>query len=203
MSCVLHPHALLAGASELVTCRLLICGLLSIDLLSHKQAAEAAGRRYVWSVSASDGLLLARVLSVVDGCLNPDPASRWTIPRVLEALTAVQRDGFASSAASVVRPPQLPSPTGAAATVAAAAPSFDVLAIVDCAITDLEVTFGAALGPKDFHRIATKSGQGADINKGACDVAGKHAASGVRVPPGVEFSLPWLPSPRGCDLSIP
>ena len=131
MSCVLHPHALLAGASELVTCRLLICGLLSIDLLSHKQAAEAAGRRYVWSVSASDGLLLARVLSVVDGCLNPDPASRWTIPRVLEALTAVQRDAMASNAASVVRPPPLPSPTGALATVAAAAPSFDVLAIVD------------------------------------------------------------------------
>ena len=79
----------------------------------------------MWSVSASDGLLLARVLSVVDGCLNPDPSSRWTIPRVLEALTAVQRDAIASSAASAVRPPPLPSPTGAAA------PSFDVLAIVD------------------------------------------------------------------------
>ena len=131
MSCVLHPHALLAGASALVTCRLLIFGLLYIDLLSHKQAAEAAGRRYEWSVSANDGVLLARVLSVVDGCLNPDPASRWTIPRVLEALTAVQRDAMASSDAieaigtEIVRPPPLPSPTGAAAS------SFDVLAIVD------------------------------------------------------------------------
>jgi hypothetical protein len=36
------------------------------------------------------------------------------------------------------------------------------------AITDLEVTFGAALGTKDFHRVVTKSGHGADINKGVC-----------------------------------
>ena len=55
------------------------------------------------------------------------------------------------------------------------------------AITDLEVTFGAALGTKDFHRIVTKSGQGADINKGACVVGhvGRKTRS-FRVPRGVE-----------------
>jgi hypothetical protein len=35
------------------------------------------------------------------------------------------------------------------------------------AITDLEVTFGAALGSKDFHRIVDKkTGQGWDVNLG-------------------------------------
>ena len=37
-------------------------------------------------------MLGARLLSVVEGCLDPDPARRWTLPRVADALTLLQQE---------------------------------------------------------------------------------------------------------------
>ena len=97
-----------------------------------RQAAEAVGQRYVWAVDVGgDGLLLARLLSVVDGCIVADPARRSTIPRVLEALAALQRDastgsgGGGGGSSSPVVPPPLP------VAPPQATPTYDVLAIVD------------------------------------------------------------------------
>ena len=57
------------------------------------QAAEAAHKQYVWAVTVDhhDDAVLASLQDVVNGCLLPDPAARWTIPRVLDALTSLQR----------------------------------------------------------------------------------------------------------------
>ena len=60
------------------------------------QAADGAGKRYVWRVDVGDepegSVLLARLEGVVDGCLVADPSSRWALPRVLDTLTTLQRD---------------------------------------------------------------------------------------------------------------
>ena len=76
------------------------------------QAAASAGKDYEWAVDAdndgADGILLARLLSVVDGCVAPEPTRRLTVPAVLESLTSLKRD-----------------------VISAVAPTYDVLAILD------------------------------------------------------------------------
>ena len=60
------------------------------------QAAVAAGKRYVWAVDADNdgagGMLFARLLTVINGCVAPEPTHRLTVPAVLESLTTLQHD---------------------------------------------------------------------------------------------------------------
>ena len=95
----------------------------------------AARKPYLWAIDAmSDGgggMLFARLLTVVDGCVAPEPTRRLTVPAVLESLTTLQRDvatttpargggeGGGSPIPVVVAPPPVPG-----------APVYDVLAIV-------------------------------------------------------------------------
>ena len=109
-------------------------------LVFEEQAADAAGKRYVWTVNTGGGIgsaLLSRLQAVVEGCVVPDPFRRWTLPHVLEALTTLQRDvtaaafrvGSSSGSSrrillplpSVVVPPRPATP---------GPPTYDVVAIV-------------------------------------------------------------------------
>ena len=116
--------------------------------LSRVQAAIAAGKAYTWAVDAgsdgADGALFARLLTVIDGCVAPEPTSRLTVPQLLDSLTALLHDvtrtstangsvgqggGYASpvtppSAVAAVAPPPLSS-TGSTSS------TYDVLAIID------------------------------------------------------------------------
>ena len=108
------------------------------------QAAAAVGKPYLWAVDAArdglGGVLFARLLTVLDGCVVPDPSRRLTVARVLESLTTLQRDlavPFKSTvSASVtvspsaavspsVSPPPVPAAAGASTT-----PSYDMLDVV-------------------------------------------------------------------------
>ena len=97
----------------------------------------AAGKQYVWAIDAmsdgAGGMLFAQLLTLVDGCVAPEPTRRLTVPALLESLTTLQRNVAATSvgASSVaVSPPLLP--TAKTTTAAAAvAPMYDVLAIID------------------------------------------------------------------------
>ena len=118
------------------------------------QAAVAAGKPYLWAIDAmSDGgggMLFARLLTVVDGCVAPEPTRRLTVPAVLESLTTLQRDvaaaapaagggggggGGGGAAASPVAVPPPPVP---------GAPVYDVLAIVS-ALEALKIDAGAVI----------------------------------------------------------
>ena len=117
------------------------------------QAAVAAGKRYVWAVDADNdgagGMLFARLLTVVDGCVAPEPTRRLTVPAALELLTTLQRDvaatapaaggggagGGGGAPASPVAVPPPPVP---------AAPVYDVLAIVS-ALEALSIDAGAVI----------------------------------------------------------
>ena len=108
------------------------------------QAAEAAHKQYVWAVTVDhhDDAVLASLQDVVNGCLLPDPAARWTIPRVLDALTSLQRTvasgagaysaGTESSGIEVVaRSPQVsPELLAPPSPHASSSPAYDVLAII-------------------------------------------------------------------------
>ena len=105
------------------------------------QAAVSARKPYTWVVESSTdgagGVLLARLLTVIDGCVTADPVRRWTVPHVLDALTTLHHDALSASGAVVsggasplvaggesspvvvVAPPPLPAVT-----------RYDVLAIV-------------------------------------------------------------------------
>ena len=56
----------------------------------------SAGKRYMWAVDADSdcvgGMLFARLLTIIDGCVTSDPSRRVTIPHVLDTLTTLQRD---------------------------------------------------------------------------------------------------------------
>ena len=98
---------------------------------------------YVWLVNTEgDGTsitLLDRLVAVMDGCLVPDPDARWKLPRVLEALTALQRDavslrlsgtvggGGSSTGASGLGG----GTTGSSTAASTAGVKYDVLAIID------------------------------------------------------------------------
>ena len=89
-------------------------------------------------------MLLARLLSIIDGCLCPSPATRWTIEQVLDSLTELARDmgslptGHVTSGAAAIAGcgpgPGTPPPTTTGTTASASAgtpgPKYDVLAIV-------------------------------------------------------------------------
>ena len=103
----------------------------------------AARKPYMWAVDpltdGAGGMLFARLLTVVDGCIAPDPTRRLTVPHVLDTLTALQRDvsgavpstaaagGGAGGSSVFVSPPPLPM----AKSTTAATPTYDVLAIVN------------------------------------------------------------------------
>ena len=116
----------------------------------------AAGKDYVWAVDAgtdgADHVLFAQLLTVVDGCVVPEPTRRLTVPRVLESLTTLQRDvGAAAPAASggvsaiyassgsVAESETLAPPTGVPGT-----PVYDVVAIVG-ALEALSIDAGAVV----------------------------------------------------------
>ena len=54
---------------------------------------------YCWRIGASDALT-SRLIAIVEGCLVADPAARWTVSRVIDALTALRRDVGAGTAAA-------------------------------------------------------------------------------------------------------
>ena len=108
------------------------------------QAGVAARKPYIWAIDstsdAAGGMLFARLLTVIDGCVSPEPTRRLTVPAVLKSLTTLQRDvaaavptsgsgsrfgsvagGGGGAAASPVAVPPPP---------VAATPMYDVLAIV-------------------------------------------------------------------------
>ena len=113
------------------------------------QAAVSAGKDYSWAVDAmgdgGGGMLFAQLLTVVDGCVAPEPTHRLTVPAVLESLTKLQRDAAAAApAASGVgggssggdsgggaSPAFVPPAALPTATASAVAPTYDVLAIID------------------------------------------------------------------------
>ena len=90
----------------------------------------------------ASGMLFARLLTVVDGCLVAEPTRRMTVPHVLELLTTLQRDvaaaaagagsGAASSPVTVSPPPVL------------ATSVYDVLAIVS-ALETLKIDTAAVI----------------------------------------------------------
>ena len=93
------------------------------------QAAADAGKRYVWTVNvvsagpgssaaAAASALLPRLEEGVEGCLTPDPARRWTVARVLDALLTLQHDAAASGGGGV---PVVAPVTGAGAATSASA----------------------------------------------------------------------------------
>ena len=95
----------------------------------------AARKPYIWAIDAmsdgAGGILFAQLLTVINGCVAPEPTRRLTVPAVLESLTTLQRDVAAAAPAAgggdgggyaspvVVPPPPVPG-----------APVYDVLAIV-------------------------------------------------------------------------
>ena len=46
---------------------------------------------YQWRIVAPDAVT-SRLIGIVEGCLFADVASRWTVPQVVDALTALRRD---------------------------------------------------------------------------------------------------------------
>ena len=113
----------------------------------------AAGKSYVWAVNGNatgaDSAIVAQLTAVVEGCVAPDPSSRWSASRVLDTLTALQREvstagigshGSATSVApadtalagagshAVARPPV---PGASADTTKPPARVYDVMAMVD------------------------------------------------------------------------
>ena len=107
----------------------------------------AARKPYLWAIDAmSDGgggMLFARLLTVVDGCVAPEPTHRLTVPAVLESLTTLQRDlaattpatggGGAAASPVVVASPPVPG-----------APVYDVLAMVS-ALEALKIDASAVI----------------------------------------------------------
>ena len=95
----------------------------------------AARKPYIWAIDAmsdgAGGILFAQLLTVINGCVAPEPTRRLTVPAVLESLTTLQHDVAAAAPATrgggnggdtspvVVPPPPVPG-----------APVYDVLAIV-------------------------------------------------------------------------
>ena len=111
----------------------------------------AAGKHYIWAVDAmsdgAGGMLFAQLLTVVNGCVAPEPTRRLTVPAVLESLTTLQRDVATAPAASVgggvggcsvaatggsvgVALGPAASPVAVPLLPVPAAPVYDVLAIV-------------------------------------------------------------------------
>ena len=94
VSAVLFPMQLLASLLSFTVpqpcCVYFDSVLLGVHLVT--QAAEAAGRDYVWAVDVTDHAdSVAALLSIVDGCVMAAPIRRLTIPAVLEALVAIHR----------------------------------------------------------------------------------------------------------------
>ena len=62
------------------------------------------GKQYLWVVDAANdgagGELLARLTAVIEGCVVCEPSRRLTVPRVLETLTALQREAVVASGRS-------------------------------------------------------------------------------------------------------
>ena len=82
----------------------------------------------------ASGDLFSRLLSVTDGCLVPDPSRRLTVPQVLDTLTALQRDVIAASGGVATSGPVSPTAVASPSKLPVrgpAAPTYDVLAIVD------------------------------------------------------------------------
>ena len=110
------------------------------------QAAAAAGKDYVWAVDTGmDGPgsgLFARLLTVIDGCLVPEPTHRLTVPHVLESLTTLQRDvagaasptgggsGSVAGAGGSVASGIYASSVAVPSQPVSATPVYDVMAIV-------------------------------------------------------------------------
>ena len=94
----------------------------------------------MWEVNVgSDGtgsVLLAQLVRVIDGCVAPDPAKRWTVRHVLDALVAISHDVVKSgvsvgvSDAPVAASSQVRSRPTAVPASTAPALVYDVLAII-------------------------------------------------------------------------
>ena len=117
----------------------------------------AARKPYIWAIDAvsdgAGGMLFARLLTMVDGCVASEPTRRLTVPIMLESLTTLQRDVAAAVAAAgsgdsvgsvgggggataspvAVPPPPVP-----------ATPVYDVLAIVS-ALETLKIDTAAVI----------------------------------------------------------
>ena len=106
-----------------------VCVCVCAVVVLH-QAAAAAGKRYVWAVDAdsdgANGMLFARLLTVIDGCVAPEPSRRPTVPQVLDTLTALLHSATAASTTGVGGS-GCTSPTARGS----ASLTYDVLAIVD------------------------------------------------------------------------
>ena len=73
------------------------------------QAAIAAHQDYVWAVDPtcdSEAKALEQMLEVVNGCLDPDPSTRWVLGTVLQSL-----NGLHHSSGHAVAPVASPAPT--------------------------------------------------------------------------------------------
>ena len=111
-----------------------------------KQAAAAAGNQYIWAVDATSdgagGVVFAQLMTVINGCLLPEPTRRYTVARVLDSLTTLQQDvGVAVTGVGSHQVPAVGSCLDGGGTVAVApsrlpakgssAPAYDVVAIVE------------------------------------------------------------------------
>ena len=114
----------------------------------------------MWAVSAasgaggSAGVLFARLLTVIDGCVVAEPSRRLTVPLVLESLTTLQRDvaaaappteaGVGVSGGGGAAAAAATSPVALLPTYGAVTPAYDVLAIVS-AMEALSIDAGAVI----------------------------------------------------------
>ena len=80
---------------------MLVCAFDCRDQAAREVKPEP--KPYCWRIGASDALT-SRLIAIVEGCLFADPAGRWTVSRVIDALTALRRDvgtGTAAAASSL------------------------------------------------------------------------------------------------------
>ena len=97
------------------------------------QAAIADGKPYVWAidpvVDGTNASLFSRLLSIVDGCVTPNPIDRLTVPHLLDLLAAVQHDASLGAVGGCVSPVATAAFTPLSA--AGRGTVYDVLAIVE------------------------------------------------------------------------
>ena len=105
---------------------------------------------YQWRIVASDAVL-SRLVGIVEGCLVADPAARWTVPQVVDALTALRRDvgggvatagtggsGHASGSVTPLGSIVAVPPTAPSTAVDGGAVTYDTLALL-AALTSVGV----------------------------------------------------------------
>ena len=85
-----------------------------LSLAPKLQAARHAKpepKPYQWRVTAPDAVC-SRLVDILDGCLISDAAARWTVPHVIDALSALRHDVGAGVATAVAMPsgPAAPAP---------------------------------------------------------------------------------------------